>query len=244
MVIILRSAGAFFLTLLLCRFMGRKLISRLNVFDFVAAITVGSLAAAMSVDIDTRVVFAAIALIVWAVLTFAMDLVVAKSLPARKIIDGEPIVVIQNGKILENNMRRIRFNLDELMQQLRVKKVYDPAQVEFAVLEPDGRFSVLLKTQYQPVTPSILNLPTQYQGMVTALIKDGRIMEQNLAQNHLNKEWLLETLKKRGIDKVSDVFYAALDAQGNLFVDRRDDDLNYVQEVEDVPAGEDGLPPK
>lgn len=242
--IVLRSVAAFFLALLLCRFMGRKLISRLNIFDFVTAVTVGSLAAAVSVDIETRVGFAALALIVWAVLTFAMDLVVTKSLPMRKIIDGEPIVVIQNGKLLENNMRRIPLNLDELMQQLRVKKVFDPSEVEFAVMEPDGQLSVQLKTQYQPVTPNILNVPTQYQGMITALVKDGRILEQNLTQNHLNREWLLETLKKRGIHKVSDVFYAALDTQGNLFVDLRDDDLEYVQDVEDVPAGENGLLPK
>ncbi len=243
-IIVLRSVAAFFLVLLMCRFMGRKLISRLNVFDFVTAISVGSLAAAVSVDIETRAVYAALALIVWAVLTFAMDVVVMKSLPVRKILDGEPIVVIQNGKILENNMRRIRLNLDELMQQLRVKKVFDPSEVEFAVMEPEGQLSIQLKTQFQPVTPRTLNIPTQYQGMITALVKDGRILEQNLAQNHLNREWLLETLKKRGINKVSDVFYAALDTQGNLFVDLRDDDLEYVQEVEDVPAGEKGLLPK
>lgn len=188
----------------------------------------------MSIRVGVPMLHAATSLIVWTVLTILIDMTVLKSLPVRKIIDGESTVIIQNGKLLERNMFRNRYNIDDLMQQLREKNIFDPSQVEFAVLEPNGELSVLPKTQYQTLTAKTLNLSTSYQGMITALVKDGKILDQNLLQNHLTREWLFTELKRRGIDDVTRVFYAALDASGNLFVDvKREDELNYVQEVED-----------
>jgi uncharacterized membrane protein YcaP (DUF421 family) len=232
--IILRSIAAFFVLLFVCRLMGKKLISQLTFFDFATGITIGALAAAMSIRVGVPVLHAATGLIVWTVLTILIDMTVLKSLPVRKIIDGESTVIIQNGKLLERNMIRNRYNLDDLMQQLRERNIFDPSQVEFAVLEPNGELSVLPKTQYQTLTAKTLNLSTSYQGMITALVKDGKILDQNLLQNHLTREWLFAELKRRGIDDVTRVFYAALDTSGNLFVDvKREDELNYVQEVED-----------
>jgi uncharacterized membrane protein YcaP (DUF421 family) len=232
--VILRSAAAFFLLLFVCRLMGKKLISHLTFFDFATGITIGALAAAMSIRLGVPVIHAATALIVWTVLTILVDLTILKSVPVRKIIDGEPTIIIQNGKLLERNMARNRYNIDDLMQQLRERNIFDPSQVEFAVLEPNGELSVLPKTQHQPLTPSRINLATPYQGMVSALIKDGRVLDQNLGQNHLTREWLFTELKRRGVPDISGVLYAALDTNGHLFIDlKSENELDYVQEVED-----------
>ncbi|MDP3050345.1 MAG: DUF421 domain-containing protein, partial [Eubacteriales bacterium] len=104
--VILRSAAAFFLLLFVCRLMGKKLISHLTFFDFATGITIGALAAAMSIRLGVPVIHAATALIVWTVLTILVDLTILKSVPVRKIIDGEPTIIIQNGKLLEKNMAR------------------------------------------------------------------------------------------------------------------------------------------
>jgi len=82
-------------------------------------------------------------------------------------------VVIMNGKIMEDAMRKLRYRTSELLEQLRQKDVFDISQVEFAVLEINGQLSVLKKSQHQPVTPKDLNIPTVYQGIATELIFDG-----------------------------------------------------------------------
>jgi len=231
-VVLLKAVPLFFLLLYLTRLLGKKLISQLTFFDFVAGITLGSVTA-NTLTGRVPLVIGIVSLIAWSGLTLLIDLLVLKSLPARKIIDGEPTIVIQNGKILDWNMRRNRYNLDDLMTQLRSKNIFDPAQVEFAILEPDGKLSVLPKAQYQPLTPADLKMSMAYQGLATVLVKDGVVMERNLRRNNLTEDWLMTELKRRGIENVSDVFYATLDTSGNLFIDLKHDGLNHVQKVED-----------
>lgn len=156
-----------------------------------------------------------------------------KSLGFRKLVEGEPVIVIQNGKILEKNLLKLRYHSDDLEMQLREKGVFNFNEVEFAVLEPHGKLSVLKKTQHLPVTPQDLNLATKYKGMATEIIKDGDILEQNLVQNHLSREWLIQELKKRNINDPSQISYAALNTDGSLYIDVKNDNLQYIQEVED-----------
>lgn len=123
------------------------------------------------------------------------------------------------------------------MMQLREKGVFNLDEVEFALLEPHGKLSVLKKSQYLPLTPKDIGINTGYKGLSSELIKDGIIITQNLEQNRLSLEWLYNELASRGIKKVEDVFLANLSTNGTLYVDLRSDDPNYVQKVEDdTPA--------
>ena len=117
--------------------------------------------------------------------------------------------------------------------QLREQGVFDFGEVEFAVLEPHGKLSVLKKSQHLPITPRDLNLSSNYKGMATEMIKDGDILEQNLVQNNLSREWLTQELKKRNIFNINEIIYAALNSDGSLYIDLKNDQLQYVQKVED-----------
>lgn len=204
----------------------------MNYFDFVIAIILGTIAGAFVVN-QVKGMWVLAAPVVITLATLGTGFLSLRSLAARKILEGEPVVVVHNGKVMENNMLKLRYSLDDLEMQLRDKDVFNITEVEFAVLEPHGQLSVLKKSQNQTVTMSDLGKAPPYKGMATEIIKDGDILEQNLMQNNLNYNWLQSQLQQQGIQDPSEVFYAALQTDGTLYVDKRKDDLPYVQKIED-----------
>ncbi|MDW7675788.1 MAG: DUF421 domain-containing protein [Bacillota bacterium] len=152
-------------------------------FDFVTGITIGTIGGAY-VTTEVKGTYVLLGPIILTLLVLLTGYVTLKSNAARKLIEGEPLVVIQNGKIFEKNMSKVRYNADDLMMQLREKGVFDMGEVEFAILEPHGQLSVLKKSQHLPVTPKDLKMSTGYKGASSEIIRDGQIVEQNLKQNH------------------------------------------------------------
>src|SRR5690606_35132866 len=152
----------------------------------------------------------------------------------RKLLDGEPTVVVQNGQILEGALKRLNYNLDDLRMQLRSQGVFSMGEVEFAIVEPGGQLSVLKKSQLLPATPADLNIPTSYKGPATELIVDGHIVHANLEQLGLTEAWLVEQVRGRG-HEMADVYYAELDTQGNLYIDLHDD-LQHVPQENKAPG--------
>ena len=151
-VVILRSSLAFLSLLIMTRAMGKKLIAHLSFLEYAAGITIGSIAASMSVDLSVETMPSLIGLLTWSLWVIVMGLVTRYSRPLRRIIDGEPTVVIQNGRILKENLRRLNYHVDDLRMQLRQMAVFCLSDAEFALLEPNGSLSVLKKSQLLPLT--------------------------------------------------------------------------------------------
>ncbi|MZP42639.1 DUF421 domain-containing protein [Heliobacterium gestii] len=204
-------------------------------FDFVIYTVMGKMAGEFVTD-EVKGPWLLLSPIILAAATVAIEKVSLKSLAARKLFEGEPVVVIQNGKLMEKNMRRLRYNLNELEMQLREKGIFNMTEVEFALLEPNGKLSILKKSQQLPVTMHDLGKPTAYKGLATEIIKDGDVLEQNLRQCNLTFGWLFGELKKHGVEELSQVFYAALQSDGTLYVDIRRDEAGGLHEVEDKPT--------
>ncbi len=223
----------YFILLVLMKLVGKHEISQLTFFDFIVAITIGSIAASVTVDHELPLSHALTSMIIWAGLTFLLDFISQKSLRARKLLQGEPTIVVQNGKILEKNMAKMRYNLNDLLMQLRSKSVFNLSEVEFAIAEPNGELSVLLKSQDRPLTPKDCGLGTGYEGLPAELIVDGDIIEENLKEVGLSKEWLYGELRRRGIADESHVTFASLETDGTLYVATRQDDPEHLQKVED-----------
>jgi len=236
LIVIVRSLIGFFSLFIFTRILGKQQMSQLTFFDYVLGITIGSIAATLTTDLTSRAWLHWMGLAVWFSVVLLLQLITLKSRQLAKAIDGEPVVVIMNGQIMENAMRKARFRAADLLEQLRRQGVFDLSEVEFAVLENNGQVSVLKKSEYQPVTPHDLKLPTVYKGMSTELIFDGIVIEQNLKQLNLDRAWLDEELKKQGINHPSEVFLALLNTQGNLFVDRYKDDVAKTVDISDYPG--------
>ncbi len=232
-VVIIRGIIGFFTLLIFTRLLGKQQISQLTYFDYILGITIGSTASTLTVDLTSRAWDHWVGLLTWIVVVYILQLITLKSRSVAKYVDGEPSVVIMNGKIMENNMKKMRLRLSELMGELRAKGIFNIKEVEFAVIETNGTVSVKKKSQYQPITARQMDIDTHYEGLSTELIYDGVIIEQNLKQINLDKKWLIKKLSSYNIYDYSEVFLADLDTEGYLYVDTYEDNIKIPVEISD-----------
>lgn len=218
---IIRAIIIYFLLLIVTRFIGRKGISKITFFDFVVVIMFGSLGANVAMGPLKNSYTAAIVIITLSIIIVVTGYLATKSFVFRKIFNSEPIVLVENGKINEQNMKKSRITINDLTTLLREKKIFNMADVEFALLENDGKISVLPKSQKQPITPSDMNISTPYKGLNKDIVLDGNIMYENLKDANYDENWLMEQLKNYNINDIKEVLYASVDSSGNLYVSKK-----------------------
>ncbi|WP_246001323.1 DUF421 domain-containing protein [Oceanobacillus piezotolerans] len=215
----LRSIISFSVLLIGAKILGKQTISKMTMFDFVAAITLGAIAANLAFNTTIKLHLTVIALIIYVAIIFLTEYISLKSRRGRRFLAGDPTVVIQNGKILEENMGKMRYTLDYLNQQLREKDVFNIEEVLFAILETNGTLTVLKKPQFRNVIRQDLKITVMPEKkMPIELIMDREIIKENLEQNGLTTSWLELELRKRNLTKY-DVVYAVLAANGKMYVD-------------------------
>lgn len=220
--ILIRSIAAFLLLFLMTRLMGKKQISQLTFFDYCVGITIGSIAATMSVDQNVKALNGLMSLFVWGLFPILLSFIGMKFNSFSNLTDGKATTLIENGKILEKNMKKNLMNLNELMLLLREKNVFKVSDVEMAILETNGKLSVMLKTDQQPVTAQMLNIPVTQEHGPMILIMDGKMMTKSMNVMGFTAEWLQTEVKKQGAESISDVFLAQIDSKGQLYVDLYD----------------------
>lgn len=208
----------------LTKVLGKRQISQLSLFEYITGITIGSLAAYISLELDSTWYLGVISLIVWVGVSLGIELLQLKSKKFRDFVDGTPTVLIKDGKILEDNLKKERLTNEDLMEQLRSKSIFRIADVEFAVIEPNGGVDVLLTRVNQPLTPNHLGIKVAPEQEPQAVILDGKIMDEPLATIGLNRAWLNVELEKIGV-AVENVYYGQVDSYKQLYVDLFDDQL-------------------
>lgn len=222
--ILVRTIVSILFLLLIARLLGKQTISNMTFHDFVTSITIGAVAANLAFNKSLKWSYFILALCVITGMSFLLSVIAMKSRKLRKWISGSPTVLIEGGKILEDNMKKIRYTLDSLDQVLRNKGIFNIEEVEYAVLEDNGTVSVLKKEEYRNVTKKDMKLPSPTQNFPVELVMDGTIIEKNLENNGLTKEWLENELKRRG-KRIADVFYAVRGTQQKLFFDFYEDGI-------------------
>lgn len=233
LVVIVRAFIGFFSLLIFARIIGKEQISQLNFFDYVLGITIGSIAATLTTDLSSRAWPHWVGLLTWVTLGILMELISTKWRYAAKYLEGEPAIVIMNGKIMENVLKKMKYRISEVLELLRNKGVFDVNQVDFAIIEPNGQISVLLKPEFLPLTPKDLNVKTSPSGISSELVYDGILIEENLKPLKKDKQWLLDELKKQGIKDISEAFLVTLNPAGSLYVDRYEDHLKKITDIGD-----------
>ncbi len=228
LVVIIRSVIAFFSLLVLVRLTGKQQMSELTFFDYIVGITIGSIAATISVQLNQNTTATLAGLAIWSLLPILLAYLSLHNIWIRKVVEGEATVVIENGKIIEKNLGKLRLSIDDLLSQLREKNVFNITDVEFALFETSGKLSVQLKSPKMPLTPADFHLPTQYAGLPTTLIDDGKVLPDALRSLKLTRSWLQYQLGKQNIKDFSQVSLAQLDTIGNLYVDLQGDEAYYI----------------
>ncbi|GAV13564.1 DUF421 domain-containing protein [Paenibacillus sp. chi10] len=226
--IIARTIFAFISLLAFSRLLGKKQMSHITLFNYITGITFGSIAADIAIETHISVVDGIISLTVWSLLTIGIGKLSLKFPRIRVLLDGEPTIVIKKGKILEKAMASMHLNMDDISMLLREKDVFSIQDVDYAILEPHGRMSVLKKAEKESPTKEDLKVcvqPTLY--MPTEIIVDGSIVYKNLLDLNLTKEWLSQALRKAGCspEQIEEIFYAEIQRDGTLYIDKRVDNM-------------------
>jgi len=233
LVVFVRSIIGFFTLLIFARILGKQQISQLTFFDYVLGITFGSIAATLATDLSSRAWPHWIGLLTWAALGYLMEFTTKKWRYFAKYIEGEPTIVIMNGMIMEQALKKMQYRVSDIIELLRNKDVFDLNEVEFAILEPNGQLSVLKKPEYQNLTAKDMNINKSSTGISTELIYDGILIDENLKQMNKDRAWLLSQLKQQGISDPSEVFLSTLTPSGSLYIDLYHDHILKITDIGD-----------
>jgi uncharacterized membrane protein YcaP (DUF421 family) len=223
LVVLVRSIIGFFSLLIFARILGKEQISQMTFFDYILGITIGSIAATLTTDLSNRAWPHWVGLFVWCALGYLMEIITLKWRYAAKYLEGEPTIIIMNGMIMENVLKKMKYRVSDILELLRSQGVFDLNQVAYAIIEPNGSISILKKPEYKPSS----------SGIASEIIYDGIIIEENLRQLNKDKKWLFTQLSANNIKDPSEVFLLTLDPDGNLYIDKYEDHIKKVTDIGD-----------
>lgn len=215
-----KTVFSFLLLWALCRLEGKSQISQLTLFDYITGITIGSMAANIMMP-DNPVLPLALGMALWSGLSVLFHWLNQKGRAVQRVVDGIPMMLVRNGRIEEGNLRKSRISLAELEMMLREKGFFNLSEVESAIMETDGKLSVLPRSRYRPVQPRDLGLHPGYEGVPHLVVQEGRVISRALAEVGLPEDWLHAELARQGIHSTDQVFAAWLGTDGRLTVDHR-----------------------
>ena len=221
LVTLVRTVILYILVVLALRLMGKRQIGQLQPSELVIAMMLSELAAIPVENVGTPLLTGVIPIFTLIIAETTFSYLTLKNRKLRKILSGSPTVLIAKGQILENEMERLRFNIDDLMEELRSNGYPNILEIEYAIIESNGNLSVIPKSNKRPVTPEDINITPQYEGIPFLLISDGVIDEAALTNAGVTVEWLVKHLNKFDIHNIEDVFIASVDSAGNFFVQKK-----------------------
>lgn len=207
------------ITLVTVRILGKKQIATMTFWDVVSAITLGSLAGSLASVPDFPLWAMPLGVLSWGALTLLTDWLVLKFRGFRRLVQGRPRILIAHGKVQEAAMRKERMNIDLLRTELRAQGAFTVAEVDWAIIEPNGKVTVQKRAQDQTPTRGDLQLPSIPTGPSVTLVLEGQVAMQTLQALGLERSWLEAELAKQGVTDLRTVFYAERQPDGTLFVD-------------------------
>jgi uncharacterized membrane protein YcaP (DUF421 family) len=235
--VLLRTTFMYFFIFLVMRLMGKREIGKLSVFDLVISIMIAEIAVIVIETTDKSMLMAISPILLLVVIQIGSSFFSLKSRTVRLLFDGKPSVLIRNGHLNRKEMLKQRYNLDDLMTQLRDNQVVNIADVELAVLESTGKLSVITKKEHhsnegtgnsdgnrtdeQPYDKSDIQPKIRYELLPMALILDGQVQDDNLDKLGKTRFWLKNELKNYEVDNFKHVFFCSIDHKGKLYVDKK-----------------------
>ena len=218
----------FFVTKLL----GKKQVSQLSLFDYVIGISIGNFAAEITTNVEVQIMNGIFAVTLFGIVAYIVSILTMKSIVLRRFFIGTPTIVIQNGKILEQNLKKVKFDINDLLEECRNKDYFNLEEIEYAIIEANGQLSILPKGEYKPLTIKDMNLKPEKQSLCDNIIIDGNVMEKNLINMHKDIKWLNKELKVKGYKDYKNILLATLDINDKLIVYERNYDINIINVLE------------
>ncbi|MGM0370675.1 MAG: DUF421 domain-containing protein, partial [Bacillota bacterium] len=212
-----RTLLIYIFILISMRLMGKREIGELTPMDLVVSLMIAELGVLIIEDKSIGIIKGIIPIFTLVGIEIFVSYLSLKNDLIRKLVNGSPVVLIKNGEIMKDELEHNRYTIHDLLTQLREKDIFNISDVEFAVLETSGELTVIPKSQKRSVTPEDLGIDTNYEGLPLLLIEDGKINDNALNNIDLDKKWIMEELRKRGIDDPTEVLILALETDGSLY---------------------------
>jgi Predicted membrane protein len=232
--ILFNSIILFFLAIIISKYLKRKTLARATPFDFISYAVIASIITLISLNMISNIYFGLTVLAIWVFMPIILDYSAMKSKWIYNVIHGKERVLIKNGKVMEDNLSKERITGQEFLQQMRSKKAFNLADVEFAVMETTGDINVILKADKKPVTASDLGKKVGQKREPQTVILDGNILNEGLTNAGLNRTWLTTQLEIKGVS-LENVFLGQVDSSGDLYIDLFDDMIQVPKtEIKDM----------
>ena len=225
--VFIRSIVTIVVLFLLAKDMGKKQISQLNLFDYIVGITIGSVAADISLDLNKSFLDGVICMLVFGLTGALVSYVTLKSIKLRRFFTGTPSIIIENGKIIEEGLKKVKFDINDLMEELRGAGYFNIDEVAYAVMETNGKISFLPKDGDKPVTKKDMDLKIIPSSLVANIIIDGKIMMNNLKAMNKDEKWLSHELKVLGYKDIDEILLATLDSNDKIMVYKKGISAKY-----------------
>lgn len=225
--VFIRSVVTIVVLFLLAKVMGKKQISQLNLFDYIVGITIGSVAADISLDLNKSFLDGVICMLVFGLTGALVSYVTLKSIKLRRFFTGTPSIIMENGKIIEEGLKKVKFDINDLMEELRGAGYFNIDEVAYAVMETNGKISFLPKDEEKPVTKKDMDLKIIPSSLVANIIIDGKIMMNNLKAMNKDEKWLSHELKVLGYKDLDEILLATLDSNDKIMVYKKGISAKY-----------------
>ena len=213
----IRTVIIFIAIIVSMRVMGKRQLGELEPAELVVAVLISDLAAHPLQDVGTPLIYGLIPVLTLLCAQVLISGGIVKSVKFRQFICGRPSFIIDNGRIIQAEMKKNRFTTDELVEQLRKKDILDIETVKYAILETDGTLSTILYPNEAPITPKLMNIAAPDVSYPVIVINDGRVLDNNLKLLGYNDIWLRRRLNERKIKDASEVYMMSADTGGNIF---------------------------
>ncbi len=218
------SIGSIIALFISTKVIGNKQMSELSMFDYINGITIGSIAAEMATALENDFYYPLMAIAIYTIVIWLISIISEKSLKSRRIFAGRSIILMENGKLFEKNLRTSKIDINDFLAQCRINGYFNTDDIDTAILEQNGKISFLPKSDTKPLTPRDINLSPEQEKLSQVVILDGHIMTENLKRSGNNKKWLESELKKQKIGNIKDVYLAECDNNNNLSVFKRSEE--------------------
>lgn len=209
--VLFRSVISIMVLFFITELMGKKQISQLNMFDYIIGISIGSIAASLSVDDSIHYFDGILSIIIYGVIATSISFLTTKSIVMRRFFTGTPYILMNDGKINYKNLQKSRLDINDLLQIARENGYYDLSQIHYCILEPSGKVSFLPKAKYMPATCKDMKLKVNENGLCSNLVIDGNLMEENIKEMGKTVEWVETRLSKMGYKDISKLLLVICD---------------------------------
>lgn len=199
------------------RIMGKRQLGEIELSELVVTVLISDIAAHPLQDIGIPLMNGLLPIVILLCCELIISGVIIKSIRARNFICGKPSIMIENGVINQKEMKKSRFTLDELCEELRTQSVLDISKVKFGILETSGKLNIVLFPSERPVTAGQMSIVTDDPGYPMMIINDGKLLEDNLRLCGKNEAWLNNELSSRKTKNVKDVYLMSVNEENQVY---------------------------